>query len=939
MTHIRFALVSAILLIPVAARADEGDAGAGAEPDGAAKQAEEEQVSIAFKDVPIEKICTFIGQKLGKPVIPHEKVKGKKITIIHSRNEPLSKALQVVANALRQNGVIIQHYPGHIEFLPISEAGKSRRRVIGPDESLDDIEDRTQIVQKVFDVQHYDVLKLMKVVSPMLPEYGSVFADPNVRKLIVTDTVANLARIEDIIARLDVSIADETIERIFRIKHGDASDIVSIVRALIEGTLGSKGKDVVTGGKAKGENAVFIEHSKTPVMLMADVTRNSIIAVAPVQIMTQIEKYVHQLDVREEAEQPFDVLSVKFADMNELSRQIAQIVSSHPNEDIKKSLRVVPFEQLQKLLVFGSRSGRAFVRDLLVQLDVDTSANRVIRQFRLRHVDAERVAEKIENLYSTRVLVSSGGWRGNRYSQSGPQRVKVTFDTYDNSVSVFTDPINIKHVEKLIVEWDVPPDLEEAQPKVYHLEYADPVKVQDILEKMYTRQRQTSGSPWWPTVRENAPVGRLFGQFSFEALEDSNILIVSTTTVANYKVIDGIIEELDQPQDAHLPMVLELKHANAEDLAEQLNAMFSERGTLAEVSRSRRELSYRDRSAAPQAGPAPGQRNEQEQTDPGKLKLWWEKGSHPANQRRASNLIGRPRIVPVHRQNALLIMAPPAYQLPIRDLVEKLDLPGEQVVIRAIVIEVRHDDTMTVGMRIASDPAILSDPRLTDQAIGGGSSVDYTRLFDGDRGVLDANMSVNVLIQMLDRKFNLSVLRHPMLYTADNQEATFFDGQDVPFSSGTTFTGERQNESVGYRPVGTTLQVRPHITNKGDVDLRIDLELSRISQGETVLGNLLFDSIRTTTRNIVLNGQTVMLSGIVRQEQFEDRRKIPIMGDVPLLGPLFQSNDTRDANRELIIFITPHIVREEADADRIMEREKQKLESLQKQLRGEGEEQ
>ncbi len=932
------------------APAEASDAAANAEAKGAendeAVEAEaepeppkEEEVAIAFKDVPLEKICSFYNQKLGKPVISYVDIKGTKITIIHHKNEPLTKAMQIISVALRQKGVIIREFPEHIEFRPIADLQKTQRPVVDVDQSVSNWPNKTEIVDKIFDIKHYDVLKLNTVIVSMLPAYGSVMADPNVRKLIVTDTVANLERIEKIIERLDVPMADETEERVFKIVHADASDILSILRALIGGSLGKEGKEIATGGAAgsSGAGTIFIEHSKTPVLLKAVVGRNWIIAVAPAHVMEHIAGYIEQYDVPEEAVDPFEVIFVEHADMGEIAQQITQAVQALPNEDIRQSLQVVPFTQSRKLFVFGSQRGRQFVHSLIEKLDVPTSEFTIMKEFPLKHAEAERIAEMIETLFSNRqVNYSYRNYRSYRFT--GQQKVKITYDKYRNSVTVVTDPNRMKQIADLIeTEWDRPLDLDQAQPRVYHLKYVDPVKVVDILESMYTTQSRTTGSPWWPTTTETTPVGRLAGQFAFEAMEDSNVLIVTTKSTSNYDVIDSLIEKLDVPPTAGLPMMYELKHANAEDLAEQLNAMFSERGTPAQILRSKRALSdYPSAGEADQTGDGGGRNQPREgnqQTPAGMMDFWWSKGSHPIDQQLPSNLIGRPRIVPVIRRNALLVLAPLAFQEKLGDLIEELDKPGMQVVVQAIIIEVRHSDTMTVGIRVAADPSIFDDPRLQDSAVGADVNTDFTDVFAGGRGVLGADLDVSVLIQLLDKHFDLRVLNKPRLYTSDNQEAHFFDGQSVPFQEGGLDTPEGgQNRSFAYRDVGTRLVVRPHITREGEVDLNVSVGISSTLAGTGVAGNPIFDVRQTDTQVVVMDGQTVMLSGILRQEQFSEKRKVPLLGDIPLLGGLFTSTDTNDANRELIIFLTPQVVRTEEELDRVMDQERQILEKLQQRM-------
>jgi general secretion pathway protein D len=220
---------------------------------------------------------------------------------------------------------------------------------------------------------------------------------------------------------------------------------------------------------------------------------------------------------------------------------------------------------------------------------------------------------------------------------------------------------------------------------------------------------------------------------------------------------------------------------------------------------------------------------------------------------------------------------------------------------------------------------VFSDPRLADGAIGGSTNVDFNRLFGGafavggntfGQNLPHANLNVSALLQLLMRKYHLTILLEPKLYTADNQEAEFFDGQDVPYQkqSQSSPEGTSLTRTFDYTAVGNRLRIRPHITQEGDVDLTVNLEISRIVPGETTLGNFLFDRRETTTHVILHDGQTVMLSGIVHQEESNDVRKLPLLGDIPLVGPaLFRSTDKAKYNRELIAFITPRVVRRGAE--------------------------
>jgi type II secretory pathway component GspD/PulD (secretin) len=142
------------------------------------------------------------------------------------------------------------------------------------------------------------------------------------------------------------------------------------------------------------------------------------------------------------------------------------------------------------------------------------------------------------------------------------------------------------------------------------------------------------------------------------------------------------------------------------------------------------------------------------------------------------------------------------------------------------------------------------------------------------------------------------------------------------------------NESTDYRPVGIRLAVRPRITVQRDVDMEVNLVLSSIVQGQTVSGNFIVDRRQVNTEIIVKNGQTIVISGIRTEQESEIKRKIPLLGDIPLLGELFTSRDTENSATELIAFITPIVVdNPSANDTNFNERDRMLLEELSQPLK------
>lgn len=942
----------------------------------ASKPAPPDEIPVSFKDKSIEQIGAFLAEKLGKPVLPAESIKDKKITIISKKKMPLKDALMLLRQAMLDQGIMVEERENLIRLRPVSEVMQAHLPQIPSDVSVGTIDDPLQIVTKEFLVQYYDVQKMVKLIQPILPSFGVITADADSRKLFVTDSVANLLRIERIIERMDVPMGELTVPEIIKVEHGDASEIIGIIRWLIAGRMGIRVTDITTtsgtpSGKAKqpakrrpgrserpgrsspggasptGAAVTEIQPSKTPVTLVPHISRNWIIVVAPADMMPQIRKWVKDLDKAPEVEKQYELHDVVHADTKDVAQQITQAIRAIPNTDIRDSTRVVPFGQSKKVIIFGSKTGREIALRLLKSIDIEDVQKRTWRTFPLQHADAEELAERIETLFSGLEVSYKSSW-GTSYRRRGDSaKVTVVPDKRRNAITVITDSETMKDIEELIEAEDVRVDLGELKPRVYDIKYADPGELQALLTEMFSgkepRRRSWMDMMFGSSRRNAKPIGRLMGQFTFQVMPSSRKLIVNAKNAANFDLIDELIKELDQSEQAGLPLIVELKFADAEDLCEQLNALLAEPGTLASIRRASRELVDRQDTGSSQRNgnvQRPGaSRSDSKKPEPGQMQFWWQSYRRPDGQVPTSNLIGKIRIVPAYRGNALMVLAPAGYTKAIQKLIDTLDQPSRMVMIKARIGEIQHSDQTTLGLRLASDASLLPP---ADTAIGGGATAaaTLTEAFGSGSVVLGATANVNVLLNMLVKDFDMKILSEPTITTSDNKASAYFDGQDVSVVDQMRFSTEGTTTvtSARYEEAGTRLSVRPHITMKGNVDLKINLEISRIVPGSSgVLGNPTFDRREVTTHVIIKNGQTIMLSGIIRQEHFEEVRKVPLLGDIPLIGKLFRSIDKGTRNRELVVFITPYVMTSAQEVDAVMEEPKETLRRVEESINPEGE--
>ena len=586
------------------------------------------------------------------------------------------------------------------------------------------------------------------------------------------------------------------------------------------------------------------------------------------------------------------------------------------------------------------------VQEMINQLDQIWKTPKT-QTFRLKYADANELAQQILDLFEETQSRSTG--RSSRTQQSSSRRgqsadqrrrealqraraasggdgiggepleLRITVDVQQNSVTVSGESAVVDQIAELIVnDWDLPRP--EGTAKVYLLEYTDPIKVRDMLHELLGQESggRLGGRGPGGAGGQRADIQDIVsGIYRIEAYPDSNTLLVVCKTEESFNFLDSIIEELDRPIVPRLPLVVPLKHADAEAVADEVNALLAPAGARVDIQRRQTGLAGFD-IGGPAQGDAGGAAREGE--DGGTITFPWQQTRQTEDETPPSALIGKVRVVPIHRQNAVMILAPAEYRDAVRDfIVNELDSPGRQVMISAIIAEIELTDELALGLRLSNSDSILGG-NLVDNRLGGnfGFTGQEDPLFENflDLSILDVNFSINAAIQALSQKTNVRILQEPRIFTADNQEASFFQGQDVPILSGTQTTDVGTvNEQIDYQQVGVGLNVRPRITIEGDVDLEINLEISSIVPGAELFGSPIFDRRETTTQVIIKNGQTIVISGIIKDVESKITRGLPFLSDIPLLGELFKSRESTTSRTELIAFITPVIVVDPTEND------------------------
>jgi general secretion pathway protein D len=933
-------------------------------PTSAAVPAAPAPIPLSFNNAPLRQIAEFLTAQKGKPVIIRKEVENTQVTLVNPKPVPIDEAMSILTTALNEVGVAIEERQQTIHLIPIGQINQAQIRTVAAEEDLAGITPGNTIVRKLFMIKHYDPTKLIDVLRPLLPAYGHVTADPSTGTLMIVSNVENLLTLQQIIAEFDKPDVSGGELRVFHLQDADVYETIPMLEKLIASYLGVDVRAISSSsnmsgapmgmmpqgmppgmppgmmppgmapggpGAAASVGTVSIKGEKKPILLIPDPRRASIVIAAPSNVLAQVEMWLKVLDKPKPQSTQSEIIEVKYGDVDTLASQLTSMLNNNPDESLRTAIRIFPFAGSRRLMIVGSTQNRDLIKSWLNEIDIAETGVRVTRTFTLTYADAQQVADNIKELFTGNDLSGVRYFFGS-YNPPGSDRekVSVTANVRRNALTVVAAPEKMTRIAEQIAEWDKPFDGKEAAPRIYNLKYADPDKTKELLESLFTKKEKQNNSWWWwdeSPQQEAAPVGRLFGQFRFESYPDTGKLIVVSKNEDNYQVIEEMLARIDQPQTGGLPRIIQLKFAEAETLAEQLNSLLNAPGTPASILRHGLSKPFQDFSdeGSPYAKDASRQASanaaspQQGQTDIRQMQFWWQNLPSETKVKQPSNLVGKLRIVPNLEQNLLMVAAPEEYADAIEQYVKELDKPGHRVLIKAVIAEITHDDTTSLGYRFSSDPSVFTsgDSNITENALRGLLNYQWKDEF-GRENQVSLNVDVNNLISLLHRVTDMKIKSEPKILAADNVEAEFFDGQDIPFISHTqtTDTGS-QIQDFDYFPVGIRLRVKPHITNERKIDLTVNLLISSVLSGKTLFGGAIVDRRETTTRVVLEDGRTFLISGILREEDRAIIRRVPGLGDIPGLGELFKHREIVKVNSELLIFLTPYVIRSDGPYDRI----------------------
>ena len=477
---------------------------------------------------------------------------------------------------------------------------------------------------------------------------------------------------------------------------------------------------------------------------------------------------------------------------------------------------------------------------------------------------------------------------------------------------------------------------------------AKPSSPEDALVSTIVRPKQTSANALIPLIR---PL--INSQGHIAVYTPSNSLIL-TDRSANIKRIKQLVEELDKnPADVY--EIVKLKNSSSSQIAKLIDKVFAENsGGMAPndfnayaIERSNSILLFGDNEIVERMKAVVIKLDVKDQGS-SSLKVVYLKYADakelvellnkmaPNIDEKSSNK-GKTSISAHEETNSLIISAEPDVMTSITGIISQLDIRRAQVLVEAIIVEISDKLSKDLGFQLlfsgeGSNTPIASqrfgNPTPDLSAIvgglvpGGGATAVLSTLLSLDGFAAGVGKfkkgedSFAAILNVLAKNSDSNVLSTPSILTMDNEQSSIIVGQEIPITTGESLGTNNSNpfRTINRQEIGIKLSVKPQINEGNSIKLDIQQEVSSLS-GPITAGSAEIVTNKRAIETVVMveDNQTIVLGGLIDDDIQESVRKIPLLGDIPLIGKAFRQEQTTISKKNLVVFLKPTIIRNSED--------------------------
>ncbi len=917
---------------------------------------DEKKVTLRFKDASVDTVLQYVSSVTGWTFVQEKKVTGT-IDAVSDTELPVSKLLDFLNSALKRHNATIQNPyspgippAGAVLKLQDSDAAKRLNLEIHMGGDPAEIPITEQVRTQIIPLKAVNVVEVNKelgdLLSKAMGDNGTVSVSTYSNSMVLVGRSDGINRAARILRVIDVSASAELKIRVFPLRNADAVDTAKILNEVFKretmradtgqqnpwGSMmrmfggGDSGSRSDRGDSRGGGSPQPRALAHEMVRITAEPRTNSIIVTATEDNVKVIEDLIQRLDDKSAGATKLKLYRLSYADATTAAKLVNDLFAETPTNSQ------------------GSRGG-----------------------------DRGRSSSSFMPVWMNPQGSSQAG-----NTLTAMQEVRAVPDVRTNSILVAANEQKLLIIDDVVAELDRQVN-DILEVKIYKLQNADPEQMATILQSLFRPQVQATQNAGRPTGGGSSGRGSgfmgmmgmsgggggsaaagLLPSQEIEITPDTRTRAVIVKASREYiKVMDQIVKDLDEdPTEAVSTYVVRLRNADATSLATTLQNLLRTTGTGAGSTGALQQ--QQNRSGQTQGMFGGMQTNQGTGRTSGSTRSGVSGGSSfggsssgtrgtrggflgpledspdaaqdppvgPSQEEPRRGIEGQADIQPDPTTNSLVIRTSPRNYQSIRGLLEDLDRMRPQVLIKVLIADVSLDERTQFGLEGFWENAMKvrgGDPATNRFA------TDFTLATQGFQYLLTGD-EFQASLNVFASEGKLKILATPRILVLDNQTASIQVGKEVPIVTGTTVNslGNTVN-SVDRQNVGILLDVTPHINPDGLVTLIVTPEISDVAPlAESVqispdVNSPTFNVNRATTSVAVRTGTTVAIGGLIRETLDETIQKIPVLGDIPLLGHLFSSTTHRKVKRELMIFLTPYVAFSAADLEEITQLEKAKL--------------
>ncbi len=734
------------------------------------------------------------------------------------------------------------------------------------------------------------------------------------------------------------------------------------------GGRGRGGND--SNGQTQGGGTVNVQ-----VVAAADERTNSVVVRGPSAALDVVSNMIKALDDRDVKVAQIRVFRLKYTDATNTAQIINELFGGDESssnrqqdrgpmafmrggrsdrggqqqEDSVNTLKVTAAadSRTNTVVVTGPENMLEIVADVVKSLDSRDTEVADVRVFQLRYADAMNAAQIINELFGEEGSSSSsqqnrgpmtfmrggpGGIFGGRGGQNTQQQESSSLLTVSAAADSQTNTVVVTGLKEVLdIVADIIKNMDTQVPnvadvKVYHLEYADAQDTAELINEVFGESRTSSQTTRSSGQQNQAISFRGFGgrggqpqtTQSTGSVSDVEVIasadsrtnsVVVSGPEDTLKIITGVVKELDEnPEQERQIFLYPLKNANAENLMEILNNLFAEMQALNQQNVGTTGQQFQGAQRAAQPTQAAQASDSSDSGDDLSEETYFEADTDT---------------------NTLLVLTSSKNYEKIEPILKDLDKPIGQVLIKVLFAELTHSDSVDLGTEFSMMNLNKGGSVESTQVFGAPATLSYQGAITSATGLAVRTIEgdIDFTIRALQETGKLNVLSRPYILASNNQTATITVGEEVPIPTGTTEVAGQSQTTIEYRDdIGIVLNVTPSINPEGLVNMTVNPQITTRSADSVAITEDLnaeaFSTRSAETKVAVRDGQTIVIGGLIEDQLTETVKKVPLLGDIPILDWVFKRTTTEKNKTELLIFLTPHVAKDAEGLTPISEAER-----------------